>query len=262
MINEWLLSPECYKEYRDALMLFNKRNLQFKERKKLLIDTCVANNLPKEETDRRIQSLMEKCFEDIVDPKYVAMQKERMSKASYNANKGIETIKDDNEIIRAILQEQYFAETCDANKKAFESRIKKYRKMMAQSLKAETADTRAEIEMRQVFSKMDSVRLKNVGDARIPVESITFADIKNMYTEMSMVMEETFSKYPNISLVPVNEFLSVRSWLVMSSNNRNQAIMAFPSRYDSSEIGFFTTDATTTEYVLTMRQGILVNYGQ
>ena len=69
-----------------------------------------------------------------------------------------------------------------------------------------------------------------------------------------------YSKYETIKLIPIDDFLSVRGWLVCSPKNGDKAIIAFPSRYSSSEIGFYTTDESTSEYIRTMQKGILINY--
>jgi hypothetical protein len=85
-----------------------------------------------------------------------------------------------------------------------------------------------------------------------------------LYAEVAkdeeIVMEQTYKNYPSITLVPIDDFLSIRGWLITRRKGESRAIMAFPSRYSSSEIGFYTTDESTTDYIKTMQQGILVNY--
>lgn len=255
MVNEWLLSPEYYKQYRDTLDLFHKRSIMFKTKKKALIDSCFAINMTKDETDKKIGLLMEDCFGDIFEPQDMAKQKERSSKMQ----QGEGTARDDNEMARNILQERYFVKTRDADRAAFARKIDNFRQSVAVFVKS-SGTTRTQVEVQQMCSKLDAVRMKYLGKDT-PLDSITYADIKNVYVEMAQVMEETYQRYPSITLVPVREFLSVRSWLVCSDKNGSKAIMAFPSRYDSSEIGFYSTDETTKDYVLTMRQGILTNYG-
>jgi hypothetical protein len=257
MVNEWLLSPEYYKQYRDTLELFHKRSMLFKTKKKALIDSCFAINKTKEETDELIGLLMEDCFGDIFEPQDMAKQKERSSKMQQEEG----TARDDNEMARNILQERYFIKTRDADRAAFERKIENFRQSVAVFIKSSGTAARTQVEVQQMCSKLDEVRVKYLGKDT-PLDSISYADIKNMYIDMSLVMEETYQRYPSITLIPVREFLSVRSWLVCSDKNGSKAIMAFPSRYDSSEIGFYSTDETTKEYVLTMRQGILTNYGQ
>lgn len=256
MVNEWLLSPEYYKQYRDTLELFHKRSMLFKTKKKALIDSCFAINKTKDETDELIGLLMEECFGDIFDPQDMTKQKERSS----NLQQEEGTARDDNEMARNILQERYFIKTRDADMAAFERKIENFRQSVAVFIKS-SGTARTQVEVQQMCSKLDEVRVKYLGKDT-PLDSISYADIKNMYIDMSLVMEETYQRYPSITLIPVREFLSVRSWLVCSDKNGSKAIMAFPSRYDSSEIGFYSTDETTKEYVLTMRQGILTNYGQ
>ena len=262
-INEWLLSPECYKAYRDTLALFGKRSMQYKERKKALIDSCYVNNISKEETDRKICILMETYFSDIIDKKYLDEQKKRklgqFSDTKKNPESTSSSNRDDYEQVRSILLEKYFSKTRESDRESFRTSVINRRRPTMQSVTAD-ATNRTQIEVQQMCKKMDDVRTKYLGKEDDPIDNITFADFKKMYTEMTMIMEETYCRYPTITLVPVDEFLSVRSWFVQSKRSGNKAIMAFPSRYSSSEIGFFTTDNTTTNYIISMKIGILANY--
>ena len=255
MVNEWLLSPEYYKQYRDTFELFLKRNMMFKTKRKSLIDSCFKMNMAKDETDKLIGVLMEECFGDIFEPRDMARQKERSSKMQQRER----TASDDNEMVRKILQERYFIKTREADKAAFARKIESIRQSAAGSIKSPDI-SRTQVEVHQMCNSLDAVRTKYIG-IDTPLDSITYTDMKKMYEEMLLVMEDTYRRYPSITLIPVKEFLSVRSWLVCGDNNGSKAIMAFPSRYNSSEIGFYSTDETTKDYVLTMRQGILANYG-
>ena len=102
--------------------------------------------------------------------------------------------------------------------------------------------------------------IKYLGKENAPIDNIKYADFMNMFQDMTEVMQHTYARYPSITLVPIDDFLSVRSWLVCGKHKGNQAIMAFPSRYSSSEIGFYTTDESTKDYIKTMQRGILINY--
>ncbi|MCQ2317534.1 MAG: hypothetical protein MJZ90_01255 [Bacteroidales bacterium] len=62
----------------------------------------------------------------------------------------------------------------------------------------------------------------------------------------------------NIKLVPLNEYLTMSCWMVKSTTNM-RAVLAFPSKYSSDEIGFYSQDDAFARYISTMMGGILLN---
>lgn len=262
-INEWALSPACYKEYKETLMEFHRRSALYKAKKRRIIDSCANLHCSKQATDQLIFALMEKTFGDIIDKNFLVEQKNRMLRqnpdADNSADSTLAAARDDNEQIRNILPEKYFAKTRTTDNSYFIKFITTRRRPTMSSVNA-TATTRTEKEVRAMCEKMDEIRTKYLGKEGEPMDGITYANVRDMFTEMTGVMEETYKKNPTVTMVPVDEFLSVFSWCVQSKSTGDKAIMAFPSRYSSSEIGFFTTDNTMTNYVFTMKQGILTNY--
>ena len=265
MLQELLLSQKQYKNYRDTLMLFYQRSHLYKREKMVVIDSCVANNFKRTETDREIASLLDKYFGDIFEQADIEKQKERMiahepSRLTENDGNSIAS-RSDNALARALLIEKFFEKTKKEDLKSFQSMVAMYRRptMIA---KVNESSTRIQLEAQSMCLKMDSIRIKYLGRDNTPVDKIKYSDFKNMFAEMTKVMEESYHRYPSITLVPIDEFISVRSWLVESREGAHKAIMAFPSRYSSSEIGFFTTDETTRDYIKTMQKGILINYSK
>lgn len=265
MLQESLLSQKQYKNYRDTLMLFYQRSHLYKREKMVVIDSCVANNFKRTETDREIASHLDKYFGDIFEKADIEKQKERMiaqepSRLTENDGNSIAS-RSDNARARALLIEKFFEKTKKEDLKSFQSMVAMYRRptMIA---KVNESSTRIQLETQSMCLKMDSIRIKYLGADGTSVDNIKFIDFKQMFTEMTQVMEDTYHRYPSITLVPIDEFISVRSWLVDSRAGDSKAIMAFPSRYSSSEIGFYTSDETTRDYIKTMQRGILINYGR
>lgn len=263
-VQEWLLSPECYKNFRDTMLLFHHRTVMFHDHKKAVIDSCARQRMPKEETDLLIVRLMSKYFTDIVGEEAIKARAEQFMNEVINPDSISSAtmrnaIRDENVMVRNLLLERYFAKTRDANPKQFMAMVNKYRQPTIEVVDTKGA-SRREVETIKMCEKMDAVRLKYLGKEDAPVDHLKYADFMNMYQEMTDVMQQTYANYPSITLVPIDDFLSVRSWLVCDKNGDSQAIMAFPSRYSSSEIGFYTTDESTRNYIKTMQKGILINY--
>lgn len=271
-VQEWLLSAECYKNYRDTLMLFNRRNFEYRQNRKKVLDEGLDNNVPREKVEQRLFNLMNESFGDIVDPQLLVMQQKYMqNKAEEWDNEkeqSLWTTKDDREMINSILLERYFSKTRSLDRQKFKDMVAKYRNCSLKNDDFNQDDVRPTVSYRvkkdveKLCLRLDSVRNRYIGDMSKSVDDIKYEDFKNMFIAMSQIIENTYRQYPSISLLSIGEFLSVRSWLVSSPNDGDKAIMAFPSRYSSSEIGFYTIDGTTSEYVKTMQKGILINYSE
>lgn len=255
-IQEWMLSPTCYKNYRDTLYLLHQRNQMFKQKlKKIYTDTNLNDNqLHKEKL-----TLLKDCFGDIigeealeVQSRYIVENKETQPLIEEGTRKN----HNNNERFRTFLLEKYFAATRENDIDAFSKMIESYRKRTLYNIDI-VPSTQAEYETQHMTKRMDSIRLKYLDK---PIESIKYEDFTNMFSDMTQEIKNVYSKYETIKLIPIDDFLSVRGWLVCSPKNGDKAIIAFPSRYSSSEIGFYTTDESTSEYIRTMQKGILINY--
>jgi hypothetical protein len=94
---------------------------------------------------------------------------------------------------------------------------------------------------------LDEIKRKNIGK---PIQTITFYDFYKMYRDMSKELIDVFEKH-NIELIGVNEINVMNCWL-----NDDKAVLAFPSKYATDEIGFFTQDIVFSEYIYTMLEGV------
>jgi hypothetical protein len=83
-----------------------------------------------------------------------------------------------------------------------------------------------------------------------PIRSITFQDYLKMYRGMSEELIKVFEQH-NIELIGINEYLVMSCWL-----NDEKAILAFPSKYNTDEIGFITQDRVFSEYINAMLIGV------
>lgn len=88
-------------------------------------------------------------------------------------------------------------------------------------------------------------------------KQITFKDFEDMNREISTVIADAYKKR-NIKLVPLDEHLTMSCWMVKSTTNM-KAVLAFPSKYSSDEIGFYSQDDAFSKYIFTMLDGILLN---
>lgn len=88
-------------------------------------------------------------------------------------------------------------------------------------------------------------------------KQIAFKDFEDMDREISTVIADAYKKR-NIKLVPLNEYLTMSCWMVKSTTNM-RAVLAFPSKYSSDEIGSYSQDDAFARYISTMMGGILLN---
>lgn len=88
-------------------------------------------------------------------------------------------------------------------------------------------------------------------------KQITFKEFEDMDREISTVIADAYKKR-NIKLVPLDEHLTMSCWMVKSTTNM-KAVLAFPSKYSSDEIGFYSQDDAFSKYIFTMLDGILLN---
>lgn len=260
MLQEWFLSRAQYKNFRDTLTLFYHRKQDYRRELRVLMDSCVTNKVSREVRRQKTADLMEKEFGDIYDKQYLQQQQEHiLNRSTAVVNRDGDTIiQDDNVIVRQQLLERYFAKTREEDRHAFKTMLDKYRRHTLKTYPEAT--TRTQVETEQMCMRMDSIRVKWLGEEHSSIDKVKFEDFPKMFSELTDVMLSIYSRYPSIKLVPIDDFLSIRAWQISEKKNGSQAIIAFPSRYSSSEIGFYTTDESTREYIKTMLHGILVNY--
>jgi len=143
--------------------------------------------------------------------------------------------RNDFQVADSIVCEKYFAYSReDAD---FEGKVKRYLNPLYDSKKDKDS----------LFYRIDEIKRKNIEK---PINSITFGDFYNMYREIDEELIELF-KIHGIELIGVNEFHVMSCW-----KTGNKAILAFPSKYATSEIGFITQDPVFSDYIHTMLKGV------
>ena len=160
--------------------------------------------------------------------------------------------------IDSMLCEKYFAMTRRDNPAKFKKDIEVY--LSDELIKGSeiTATTTAyEHIVHELCMEIDAV--KHFYLDKEP-NSITFADYEKMYREMGQKIVDYYVKN-GIHLVPLDEYLTMSCWLVKSGHNNNgiKAILAFPSKYSTDEIGFYSQDEAFATYITTMLNGVINN---
>lgn len=89
------------------------------------------------------------------------------------------------------------------------------------------------------------------------ISDVHFADYERMYSDITDCIAECY-RYHGIELLPLNEYLTMSCWLIKPANkNRSvMSILAFPSKYSSDEIGFYSQDELFSEYIVTILNGV------
>ncbi|MBP5614548.1 MAG: hypothetical protein J6X35_10460, partial [Bacteroidales bacterium] len=92
------------------------------------------------------------------------------------------------------------------------------------------------------------------------INEVHFADYERMYSDVTDCIAECY-RYHGIELLPLNEYLTMSCWLIKPANKNSsvKSILAFPSKYSSDEIGFYSQDELFSEYIVTILNGVRGN---
>lgn len=156
------------------------------------------------------------------------------------------------------LREKYY----DLSRKKSHKTIKKYEEKVSafrKKLYTEKMPTKTPLdkEIVSMCMELDSIKYYYMGDDKKDIMSITFNDFVNMYRGFNNQIKQHFTRNerPNfIELIEMNEYMTMSCWLV-----KNKAILAFPSKYASDEIGFESQDNAFVNYIQTMLAGVRSN---
>lgn len=160
--------------------------------------------------------------------------------------------------VDSALCERYFAATRNSNPTKFKADVEAYLKndLLGEGLTVDA--TASELVVDQMCKELDSVKRFNLGGDKTP-EDIRFSDYENMYRMMSAVIAKYYAKY-GVDLVPMDEYLTMSCWLVMKGNHKGiSSVLAFPSKYSTDEIGFYSQDEAFSRYITTMLEGVKEN---
>lgn len=183
--------------------------------------------------------------DELIDPIYYLEMKEKIFAAN---NK------------RDTYEEEYFdrsRRTSAKHTKLYNEKVQAFRKeLFSDKLPNITPLDR---EIRDLCRELDSIKHYYMGDAKKDVMSITFNDFAEMYMSMDLQIKKHYVRNERsnfIELIELREFLTMSCWLV-----RDKAILAFPSKYSSDEIGFSSQDDAFVKYIKTMLNGVRSSMG-
>ena len=152
------------------------------------------------------------------------------------------------------LCEKYFVMTRDDNPEKFRKDIEVYLDKGLIPV-SDKPFSMAEKITYNMCVDIDSVKEAYIGNGK-PYEEVTFFDYEQMYREMSNVIISYYTKY-GIEMVPLDEYLTMSCWMAQRGNRREvQTVLAFPSKYSTDEIGFYSQDEAFSKYISTMLNGV------
>ena len=248
-LREQLFSPNCYKQFVNTQRLLRERVIEFQ--KEIREITRPRQQLKiRYEYRTLMDSLANVHFSDIIDNKTFENQRKVMAKQSNNR------IHYDV-IAEMLLNERFFSATRDENHKAFEKMIDKYRKPIVGKDKDKSFKRQSWQETTDMCRKMDSLRASLMEQ---PYDSISFEHFIKLNSGYTKIMENEYAYHRNISLIPIEDYLTMSCWMVGNRYEGYNIIIAFPNRYSSSEIGFASRDDNIARYIHTMLEGIRTNY--
>ena len=192
-------------------------------------------------------------FKRMVLDQYVAtnytvqMNMERRAALHHNNKK---TNQQERMYKDSLICEQYFCKTRLDAPEDFRRKVDQYRKPISRITGQETGLT---LKLETLYSRIDSVKLSRLHNE---YDKICLRDFENMYRDISNLLSDELASY-GIELIPINENLPMSCWLVA-----DKAILAFPSKYATDEIGFFSQDPAFSKYIQTMLNGLRGNYTQ
>lgn len=154
------------------------------------------------------------------------------------------------------ITEKYFQKSVINDKSAADKVRKEYLdKALVANLKQKEKNGEHDVVISKLCMALDSIKRHYLGGSK-SLDDIHFADYEHMYSDMTDCIAECY-QYHGIELIPLNEYLTMSCWMIKpaNSNRRMEAIIAFPSKYNSTEIGFHTQDASFEKYITKMIEG-------
>lgn len=159
--------------------------------------------------------------------------------------------------IDSCVTEKYFRIVYDKDKETLQKDVEGYLNFRDSLLHNEIYTKEIDKVVENLCDKLDSIISRYLGKGRKNIENIHFADYENMYSEITDCIANVYRDH-GIELVPLNEYLTMSCWLIKPANETQstEAILAFPSKYSSEEIGFYSQDNLFSDYIMTILQGV------
>ena len=141
-----------------------------------------------------------------------------------------------------LMCEKYFAMTREDNPDGLEKTIQRY---LSPELVTGLEEYRPEL--RRLCEEIDSIKARYLGKR---VEEVRFYDFENMYRDITKEIAAVYRRH-GIELIPMDEYLTMSCWMA-----GEKAILAFPSKWSTEEIGLFSQDQAFIKYIKTMLRGV------
>lgn len=234
MIRSSLISNQCQMLYRQDLISYHKK-LRIVEKN---LDSL--SRYTGQEKDILIGKLIDQQFDG-----YRAKHQNVPVPALFG-------ILSNRKMVDSVLCERYFKQTLVHNSSQFISNVNELRMPLPID---EYANDSISIQVNNLCTKLDSIKQTYLNK---PNEQIGYGDIYGMYRDITYAIEDFFSQYSNIKLIPLNEHLTMSCWLTIV-NGQDTAIIAFPSKYSTDEIGFISQDVAFSKYIQTMLNGMRIS---
>ena len=221
------------------------------------ITVAYYNFVKDKETPAWIDIFHKMIIESRIDSKYHPEMNERRKTEMAELRNNRQNYRSEARRLDSILCEEYFSATRNDNREKFQKDVNAYlSKTLVDSISANASE--AETITRQMCLEIDSVKQYYLGNGK-DINDILFFDYEMMYREMSKVIVKYYSRY-GINMVPLNEYLTMSCWMVKKSDHKEvKTVLAFPSKYSTDEIGFYSQDEAFSRYIGTMLKGVQQN---
>ena len=145
----------------------------------------------------------------------------------------------------SVLSERYFELERTANTRKFKRMVRAYLKPIAKE--NDNQERRSDQDIYRTCCKIDSIKEAYLNKK---MEDITFFDFENMFAEITKEIKSLYSNY-GFECIPLNDNLIMSCWM-----SGEKMIFAFPSKYNTDEIGFESQDPAFSKYIRTMLRGV------
>lgn len=194
--------------------------------------------------------------ESRIDVKYHDMMKRTLANEFKEVDKN-RPLVDRRAFMRKIdstLCEEYFSKTRSDDPEAFKADIDAYLSKDLISEELPNPAPKADQLTHQMCIEIDHVKqsflgVKDHGD-------ILYSDYEQMYRQMSGIIAKYYAE-SGINLIPLDDYLIMSCWMVKKGNRKDvKTVLAFPSKFSTDEIGFFSQDEAFSRYIGTMLEGV------
>ena len=188
-------------------------------------------------------------IESRISPEYQTELKAARDKELQKLRNANRMSPEASKAVDSTLCEKYFSATKLKNVTKFWNDVEGY---LNQELVMRGYVSAAEEETYKMCVEIDSVKQHYLGHGK----NIRFCDFEAMYRQMSEVIAKYYTKN-GIELVPLDEYLTMSCWMVRRGPGEGVSIvLAFPSKYSTDEIGFYSEDEAFSRYIGTMLEGV------